>query len=159
MAWTLPSGAVVAPSVCFEDVVPQLVHKQVVELSRRGKTPDILINITNDAWFRGSSLLDHHLNNAIGCAVENRRPMLVAANSGISAWIDGSGRVIRSLDRFEEGRFLRSPSRMPVGGFGSGWDLPARMLGVIAMLPLLRSVTRYFIQRLFIRLRRGSLPK
>ncbi|XZE36310.1 apolipoprotein N-acyltransferase [Pirellulaceae bacterium SH501] len=159
VAWTLPSGAVIAPSVCFEDVVPQLVQKQVVELSRQGKTPDVLINVTNDAWFRGSSLLDHHLNNAIGCAVENRRPMLVAANSGISAWIDGSGRVVQSLDRFEEGTILAEP--IPDARWGL-WqrvgDLPARGLGFVALLPFLRSVFCFFLRRIFKGLRKGTLP-
>jgi apolipoprotein N-acyltransferase len=155
IAWRLPSGAVLAPSVCFEDVVPQLVHQQVVDLSRQGKTPDLLVNITNDAWFRGSSLLDHHLNNAIGCAVENRRPMLVAANSGISAWIDGSGRIVQSLERFEEGTILAEP--IPDARWGL-WqrvgDWPARALGFIALLPPIVGMLRFFSRRVFVVLRR-----
>lgn len=157
VAWSLPSGAVLAPSVCFEDVVPQLVHRQVLELSKQGHTPDLLVNITNDAWFRGSSLLDHHLNNAIGCAVENRRPMLVAANSGISAWIDGSGRIVRSLKRFEEGTILAEP--IPDARWGL-WqrvgDLPARAIAFIAMFPLFRLIIRFFYLRFLTRVRRRS---
>jgi apolipoprotein N-acyltransferase len=82
-----------APSICFESVVPHLIRRHVVELTRQGTPPDILVNVTNDGWFRGSSILDHHFRCAIFRAIENRRPMIIAANTGFSAWIDGSGRV------------------------------------------------------------------
>ena len=107
--WRLDSGTYLAPSVCFEDVVPHFIQNQVSELEQKNRSPDILVNLTNDAWFRGSSILDHHLNNAIMVAVENRRPVLIAANSGITAWVDGSGRVQKKLDRFEEGFFVAEP--------------------------------------------------
>ncbi len=138
MAWKLPTGATVSTSICFEDVLPHLIHSHVYELSSAGKSPDILVNITNDGWFRGSSILDHHLNNAILAAVENRRPMLVAANLGISAWIDGDGRVIRSLPRLEGGSILAEP--IPDGRWG-WWqaigDWPARALAIVSCLPSL----------------------
>ncbi len=143
VAWELPSGGMIAPSVCFENVVPHLIRNQIVELSREGKTPDLLVNVTNDAWFRGSSLLDHHLNNAIGCAVENRRPMLVAANSGVSAWIDSTGRIVDSLDRFETGAVLALP--IPDGRWGlwsSIGDVPAKVLSVFTVLPLVAYLSR-----------------
>lgn len=86
----LPS-ATIAPSICFENVVPHELGRGVQQLARQGAGPDMMINITNDGWFHGSSILDHHLANATLAAVENRRPMLVAGNTGLSAWIDGSG--------------------------------------------------------------------
>ncbi len=46
------------------------IQNQVQELEQQNRSPDILVNLTNDAWFRGSSILDHHLNNAILVAVE-----------------------------------------------------------------------------------------
>ncbi len=94
------NGARLAPNICFESVMSRFVSGQVRALAKRGQSPDVLVNLTNDAWFRGSSILDHHLSCSILCAVENRRPMLVAANSGISAEIDGSGRVLQKTDRF-----------------------------------------------------------
>jgi apolipoprotein N-acyltransferase len=143
VAWQTSSGTIVAPSVCFENVVPQLIHRQVKELSRRGTPPDVLVNVTNDAWFRGSSIVDHHLNNAILCAVENRRPMLVAANSGISAWIDGSGRVLRSLNKFEESALVATPSRDSRWGlWQSIGDWPAKITCLVSLLPGLRWTIR-----------------
>lgn len=58
-----------------------------------GNTPDVLINMTNDGWFRGSSELDQHLITATFRCIETRRPMVRAVNAGISAFIDSSGRI------------------------------------------------------------------
>jgi apolipoprotein N-acyltransferase len=65
----------------------------VIELRRQGREPDVLVNLTNDGWFWGSSELDMHLACGVFRAVECRKPMLIAANTGFSAWIDGSGRI------------------------------------------------------------------
>lgn len=97
-------GYRLAPSICFESTVPHVIRDQVVQLSKEsGKAPDILINITDDGWFWGSNILDLHLACAIFRAVEMRRPFLVAANTGISANIDGSGRVLERLPHRREG--------------------------------------------------------
>ena len=138
MALQLANGRTISPSVCFEDVVPHLIQSHVSQLAAQGKSPDVLINITNDGWFRDSSILDHHLNSAIMVAVENRRPMLVAANLGISAWIDGDGRVVRALPRMKPGSILAEP--IPDGRWGlwqSIGDWPARALAVLSALPIL----------------------
>ncbi len=87
------AGLVFSPSICFESTIPHLIRWQVDQLVRRGTPPDVLVNLTNDGWFWGSSILDMHLDCAIFRAVEMRRPMLVAANTGLSAWIDDNGRV------------------------------------------------------------------
>jgi apolipoprotein N-acyltransferase len=88
------AGKRLAPSICFENVLPHLVRSQVLELARRGTPPDMLVTVTNDGWFYGSSILDLHFRCAVFRAIENRRPMLIAANTGISAHIDGSGRML-----------------------------------------------------------------
>jgi apolipoprotein N-acyltransferase len=86
-------GLKMSPSVCFESVLPHLVRRQLAELARRGTPADVLVNVTNDGWFWGSSILDLHFRCGIFRAVENRKPFLVAANTGISGWIDGSGAI------------------------------------------------------------------
>lgn len=82
-----------APLICFEDTVPPLVRRMANQRTEDGSQPDLLVNLTNDAWFRGSSELDQHLITACFRCVENRIPMVRAVNGGISAFIDGSGRV------------------------------------------------------------------
>ena len=49
----------------------------------------------NDGWFWGSSILDLHLLCSTFRAIENRLPLLIAANTGISAWIDQDGRIVK----------------------------------------------------------------
>ncbi len=147
-AWQLSSGATIATSICFENVLPHLIQSHVSKLKAMGKSPDMLVNITNDGWFRGSSILDHHLNNAIMAAVENRRPMLVAANLGISAWIDGDGRVVRSLPRMEPGSILAEP----IPDARSGWwqsigDWPARILAMVTCWPFLVAQARRILPK------------
>ncbi|MFO0902124.1 MAG: apolipoprotein N-acyltransferase [Pirellulales bacterium] len=92
-----------APNICFETMVPQRIRGQVRELAARGESPDLLVSLTNDGWFWGSALLDMHLQAAVLRAVEVRRPMVVAANTGLSASIDGDGRVLARGPRREGG--------------------------------------------------------
>ena len=126
---------VLAPSICFENVIPTATHQQVRELVAAGSNPDILINISNDSWFHETSLLDHHLNNGVLTAVENRRPMLVAANTGLSAWIDAFGRKIQVSERGRAGSILAEPTRNYRWGlWQSVGDWPARICGVMCIV-------------------------
>ena len=83
----------IAPNICYETVLPQVIRRQVNALAAEGREPDILVNLTNDGWFWGSSELDMHLACGVFRAVECRKPLLVAANTGFSAWIDGDGNI------------------------------------------------------------------
>ncbi|HTN74670.1 MAG TPA: apolipoprotein N-acyltransferase, partial [Pirellulaceae bacterium] len=88
------AGYKLAPSICFESTVPHLIRRQINTLAARGEAPDVLVNVTNDGWFWGSGILDLHYNCAVFRAVENHRPMLVAANTGFSVAVDGRGQVL-----------------------------------------------------------------
>ena len=110
------SGAAVVPSICFESMLPHLITRQLRQVRRQGSDPQILINLTNDSWFKGTSMLDHHLASSIVCSVESRRPMLVAANTGLSAEIDGSGRVLQCSTRLTAEALLAQPR--PDGRWG-----------------------------------------
>ncbi|MCH8047651.1 MAG: apolipoprotein N-acyltransferase [Planctomycetes bacterium] len=88
-----------APSICFESSVPHAIGSQVRTLIEQGEEPDVLVNLTNDGWFWGNSLLDLHLTCSVFRAVECRKPVLVAANTGFSASIDGSGRILQQGPR------------------------------------------------------------
>ncbi|MCA9125965.1 MAG: apolipoprotein N-acyltransferase [Planctomycetales bacterium] len=117
----------ISPSICFDSMVPRLISSQVRELVSIGQAPDVLINITNDSWFKSSAILDHHLACSTLCAVENRRPMLVAANNGLSANIDGSGRVLAVSQRSAAGGVFAEPHRdnrwglVQTVGYPLGW--------------------------------------
>ncbi len=93
------AGFRLSPSICFESTVPHLIRRQVAQLSRENAAPDVLVNVTNDGWFWGSNALDLHLACGVFRAVENRRPFLVAANTGLSAFVDGNGRIVQQSPR------------------------------------------------------------
>lgn len=84
-------------SICYEIIFPQLVRKFV----KHGA--DVLITITNDAWFGKTSAPYQHFAMAVFRAVENRRPLLRAANTGITGYADQTGRVIAKTDIFTTG--------------------------------------------------------
>ena len=75
----------VIPCVCFEDSVPRLTRQFV----RPG--PQVIINVTNDGWFKQSAAAAQHFANARFRAIELRRPMLRSANTGVSAAINTCG--------------------------------------------------------------------
>ncbi len=86
------AGVRVMPNICFENTVPHLIRQCVDRLTQQQSPPEVLVTITNDGWFWGSSLLDAHLRCGLFRAIEMRRPMLIAANTGFSAAIDATGR-------------------------------------------------------------------
>lgn len=99
-------GVTFSPSICFENTVPHLIRRQVRSLDATGAGPDVLVTITNDGWFWGSSLLDLHLTCGVFRAVENRRPLLIAANTGFSASIDRGGKILARGPRRDTGVLL-----------------------------------------------------
>lgn len=106
----LPHSAFrIAPSICYESVLSQVIRGQVNALAAEGREPDVLVNITNDGWFWGSSELDLHLTCAVFRAVECRKPFLVAANTGFSASIDSDGRILQQGPRRAKGVIIAEP--------------------------------------------------
>jgi len=79
--------------ICYESIFPQLVRR----LALAGA--EVLVNISNDAWYGDSAAAAQHLEMARLRAIENRRYLLRATNDGITAVIDPYGRVFASLPR------------------------------------------------------------
>lgn len=80
-------------NICFESVLSHVIRRQVSAMRARSEEPDLLVNLTNDGWFWGSSALDMHLACGVFRAVECRKPFVIAANTGFSAWIDANGAI------------------------------------------------------------------
>ena len=106
-----------APNICYETVLPHVIRRQLLDLDRRRQTPDVLLSQTNDGWFWGSSALDMHLICGIFRAVEFRTPLLIAANTGLSASIDGRGRVRQLGPRRESKVLFVEPQLEPLQSF------------------------------------------
>jgi apolipoprotein N-acyltransferase len=82
--------------ICFEGIFPELSRSYVRAGSR------LLVNVTNDAWYGRSSAPYQHLSMTVLRAVENRVPLLRAANTGISCIIDSKGQTSGSTPLFRE---------------------------------------------------------
>ncbi len=68
---------------------------------------ELLVNITNDAWYGRTSAPYQHLAMAVFRAVENRRYLVRAANTGITAVVDPRGRVVASTALFDRTVLVR----------------------------------------------------
>lgn len=80
-----------APLICFEDIFPALCRIFVK------KGAGLLVNMTNDAWFGRTAAPYQHMQHSIFRAVENRVPVVRAANTGVSCIIDYRGNVVSSV--------------------------------------------------------------
>lgn len=87
-------GFLAATSICYEDAYP-------AQLRRAMRASDVLVNVTNDAWFGRSGARYQHLQITRMRAAEARRPLLRAANDGVSAVIDAHGRIVARAPEFQ----------------------------------------------------------
>jgi apolipoprotein N-acyltransferase len=81
----------VAPLICFEDTIGELTRQFVLNGA------NLLTDVTNDGWFLHSAGSQQHLANAIFRCVETRRPMIRAANTGVTCFVNEFGRVTQIL--------------------------------------------------------------
>ncbi len=124
-------GKRIVPLVCFEALFSTYVR------DRRGH---LLLNLTNDAWFGRSKASAQHLQQIRLRAVERQAPMVRAANSGITCWVDVNGRVRQAGGIYEEDVFVFEtpvPEEEPPGYNGHGLALLS-WLSLATMLVSLR---------------------
>lgn len=88
--------ATIGNLICYEIIFPGLVR----EFAVRGA--DLLVTITNDAWFGETSAPYQHFSMAVFRAIENRMPVVRSANTGISGFIDSKGRILKKSGIFVE---------------------------------------------------------
>ncbi len=81
--------------ICYEGILPHAARIY------KNKSADLLVNITNDAWFGPTSAPYQHFSMALFRAVETRLYMIRAANTGISGIVDPTGRIVSQTHIFE----------------------------------------------------------
>lgn len=86
----LPSGISALPFICYEIIFPEMVAVDVA-------STDIIVNVTNDAWFGDTPGPYQHFRQAQIRAVETGVPLIRAANTGISGVVDQRGRIVDAL--------------------------------------------------------------
>jgi apolipoprotein N-acyltransferase len=87
----------IATVICYEDIIPRNVNRIV-----NNGDPDLIANLTNDAWFGDTTEPWIHLALSQLRAVEHRRYFVRSTNSGVSAIIDPVGRVVAHTETFRE---------------------------------------------------------
>jgi apolipoprotein N-acyltransferase len=99
----LPRGARAGVNICYEDIFPEISRQFV----RRGA--NVLMTLTNDAWYAESAGSRQHLIHAVFRATENRRPLLRAGNNSDTCLILPDGRIVGLLYDLDTGsRFVRA---------------------------------------------------
>lgn len=120
-ALALPGGIKGVPFICYEVIFPE-------EVARDATDADLIVNVTNDAWFGNTPGPYQHFRQLQLRAVETGLPAIRAANNGISGVVDSRGRVLDALALGERGRmdadltiFPRDPPLLPPlwGGVGA----------------------------------------
>ncbi len=126
----LPGVGRALPLICYEAIFP---HE--VAAAPRG---DFLLQITNDAWFGNLTGPQQHLAQTRFRAIELGLPMVRAANTGISAIIDGHGRILTRLELGRAG-FVDAPlpGALPATIYAKTGDTPLIILLLIATAGLL----------------------
>ena len=90
---------------CFEDTLPHAGREAF-----DGQRPNLLVNVTNDAWFFETQESELHLRMAAMRSIELRRDMVRAVNRGPTSWVDATGRVRARYDIDVPGSVIAEPA-------------------------------------------------
>ena len=150
--FTLTNGDVqVAPLICFEDTIGELARQFVVP-TETSPGANLLVDVTNDGWFQHSAGSHQHLANAIFRCIETRRPMLRAANTGVTCFINQFGRVTQELQdetgsTFTEGVLsgdIKVPTEHELTFYARNGELFAKLCAAITLIAVvLMSLIRW----------------
>ncbi|HSU90356.1 MAG TPA: apolipoprotein N-acyltransferase [Sporolactobacillaceae bacterium] len=125
-------GAKLGILICYESIFPDFTRREV----KLGA--NVLVNITNDAWYGQSSAPFQVLAMAAMRSVETKVPMVRAANTGISAIIEPSGRITNRTPLFKRGTEIEEvPWRTVRTVYTRVGDLFAELCFVLTMVGLL----------------------
>lgn len=133
-------GVKIASLICFEDIFPGFVRRSVL------KGADVLLNITNDAWFKGYPEAVQHLQIAVFRALEMNRPLVRVANTGISCIISPRGEVLKVLESDNKKVFSQGilNTTFPLGGKSSVY---CRIGDIFMILGLLYLTLQLWIKK------------
>ena len=107
VAFHMPGGIRIGPLICYEDLMPDLSRKFVKETRA-----NILVNLTNDAWYGKSVGPWQHARLAQSRAIETRRSLLRVTNTGVTSLVDARGEMVQSLPMFVP-EVMKSRGRYP----------------------------------------------
>jgi apolipoprotein N-acyltransferase len=127
-ALEIPGASRALPLICYEIIFPG-------DIANRNERPGWIVNLTNDGWFGISTGPYQHLQQARLRAIEQGLPVVRAANTGISAVIDPSGRIVARLSLGLEGVLDSGlPSAIPPTIYARAGDIPAAIIVSVALM-------------------------
>jgi apolipoprotein N-acyltransferase len=119
----------IATIICYEDIIPSFVNRIV-----NNGNPDLIANLTNDAWFGDTTEPWIHLALSTMRAIEHRRYFVRSTNSGVSAIIDPVGRVVKHTGTFTQEAFAAEIAWLrPRTVYESLGDIPWWLASVAAL--------------------------
>jgi apolipoprotein N-acyltransferase len=134
----IPPAPPALPLICYEAIFPGIV-------AAGEDRPGWIINLTNDGWFGNSTGPYQHLQQARLRAIEEGLPVVRAANTGISAVIDPSGRIVARLGLGIDGVLDATlPAALPPTIYARIGDIPIAITVAAALLLVIR---RRFVRR------------
>ncbi|MBN9672784.1 apolipoprotein N-acyltransferase [Labrenzia aggregata] len=116
------------PMICYEAIYPGVS-------SASSQPATFLLNVTNDAWFGRTPGPYQHFAQARLRSIETGLPLIRAANTGISAIVDGRGEIIEQLTIFEKGVIDgRLPKRIDATIYAEFGDIPAVLCSIALVI-------------------------
>ncbi|MBT3182689.1 MAG: apolipoprotein N-acyltransferase [Deltaproteobacteria bacterium] len=94
-------GHSLSVNICYEEILPRFIGKMMKY------NPNVMVNITNDNWFGKTSEPKQHLALSIFRSVENRRWLVRSTNTGISAFVDATGRIVQQTPLMEPAMLIQ----------------------------------------------------
>lgn len=129
----------IATAICYEIAYPDLVAKNV-------RDTNLLLTVSNDAWFGRSIAPQQHMQMARMRAIENAKPLMRGTNNGVTALVDERGKIYQQLPQFDKG--VLTGDIMPRTGSTpfsalSSWPIIGLSLLSIVILIALRMRSRH----------------
>ncbi|HEX9022949.1 MAG TPA: apolipoprotein N-acyltransferase, partial [Geobacteraceae bacterium] len=88
------AGHYLSVSICYEDIFPDHI-RSLMRGGRDRHIPEAMFNVTNDSWYGKTVEPMEHLALASFRSIEERRALVRATNTGISAFVDPAGRIVK----------------------------------------------------------------
>lgn len=138
----LPDGGRVGVLICWENLFADFVRPTVQDGAQ------LLVQLTNDAWFGRTGAPRQHNLASVLRAVENRTPVVIASNTGPSQIVDPYGRVMASVPTlFSEGA---ATATVPLGSGGTPYTRAGDLFTLVAFACVAFEGLRGFVQRLLV---------
>lgn len=144
----------VAPLICFEDTIGELTRRFVIP-TETSPGANLLVDVTNDGWFLHSAGSEQHLANALFRCVEVRRPMVRAANTGVTCFINPFGRIVQELRDDKGTTFIQGaltgeiqvPTEHELTFYARHGELFAKACAAIAVVTLIAAIALRGVRR------------